>query len=118
MAFDFSMETVTSISTTEWSMPSDVDFAVAPTKNQACQVQLWVFIQGMAPGDEFIVRLYERMSVFADGSRSMEHESWRLAYPKDRLIQAGLILHNDWDFTIQKVAGSDRLVEWSLRRVI
>lgn len=114
MSFNFTQESSATIGTTEHSLPGDTETGVPTSQTDTCQVQLWVKVDSMAVGDEFLVQLYEKVT--SAGSQVVI-DSWRLCYPVDTLVQAGLILHNAWDITIKKVAGTDRTVEWSLRKV-
>ena len=114
MAFDFTKEGSAVVGTTEFSMPGNTTVGVPTSQTDTCQVQLWVLIDAMAAGDEFLVQLYEKVS---SGGAQVVIDSWRLCHPLDRLVQSGLLLHNDWDITIKKIAGTDRTVEYSLRKV-
>ena len=114
MSFDFTQEASALIGTTEHSMPANTEVGVPTAQVDTCQVQLWAKVDAMAAGDEFLVQLYEK--VVAAGSQVVI-ESWRLAYPVDKLVVSGFIVHNAWDITVKKIAGSDRTVEWSLRKV-
>ena len=114
MAFDFTEENSALVSTSEYSLPANTSVGVPTAQTSICQVQLWVAIDSMAAGDEFLVQLYEKVT---SGGAQKVIDSWRMVYPVDKLVQSGLILHNGWDITIKKIAGTDRTVEWSLRRV-
>lgn len=113
MAYDFAKESSASISTTEYSLPAASTTLAAQT--DTCMAQVMVNVLAMAAGDSFIIRLYEK--VIAAGAQKLV-DSWRLQYPQDFLLLPGIILHNGWDITIQKVAGTDRTVEWSIRKVV
>lgn len=114
MAFDFTQEDNATIGTTEYSLPADTTVGVPTEQTDTCQIQLWVAINAMAAGDEFLVQLYEKVTAL--GSQRVI-DSWRLVYPVDKLVQSGVLVHNGWDITIKKVTGTDRDVEWSLRKV-
>lgn len=113
MPFDFTKESSAAISTTEYSLPAASTTLAAQT--DTCMAQLMVNILAMAAGDSFIVRLYEK--VISTGAQKLV-DSWRLQYPQDFLLMPAIVLHNGWDITIQKVAGTDRTVEWSIRKVV
>lgn len=114
MAFDFAQEASASITTSEYSMPAATTVGVPTSQTDTCQVQPFINVLAMAAGDEFLVQFYEK--VLSSGSQRVM-ESWRLVYPKDKLILPAFIVHNAWDLTIKKIAGTDRTVEWSLRKV-
>ena len=114
MSFDFTQENSATVGTSELSMPANTTVGVPTSQSDTCQVQLWARIVGMAAGDEFLIQLYEK--TWSGGGQALI-DSWRLAYPVDKIVQSGLILHNAWDITIKKISGTDRVVEWSLRKV-
>ncbi len=114
MAFDFTKEDTATIGTTQYSMPADTTTGVPTSQTDACQLQAWINILSMAIGDEFVVKLYEK---FISGGAQIVVEEWRLVYPTRKLVLPAMILHVGWDLTITKVTGTDRAVEWSLRKV-
>lgn len=114
MAWDFTKESSALISTTEYSLPAATTVGVPTSQVDTCQVQLWAHIEAMAAGDEFLIQLYEKIT---SAGTQLVIDSWRLVFPVDRLLVAGMILHNGWDITIKKISGTDRTVEWSLRKV-
>jgi len=114
MAFDFVKEDSATIGATPYSMPADTTVGVPTSQVDTCQVQPWINILAMAIGDEFVVKLYEK---FLAGGAQVVVEEWRIIYPTRFLIIPSLIVHNGWDLVISKVAGTDRVVEWSLRKV-
>lgn len=114
MPFNFTQEDSATISTTEYSMPADTTTGVPTTQTDTCQLQGWVSIESMAAGDEFLVQLYEKI---IPGGTQRVIQSWRLCHPKRFVLIPALILHNGWDLTIKKIAGTDRTVQWSLRKV-
>lgn len=114
MAFNFTQENSASVGTVERSLPANTTTGVPTSQTDTCQVQGWVRVVSMAAGDEFLVQLYEK--TLTTGTQVV-WESWRLVYPTDKLLLPGLILHVAWDITVKKIAGTDRTVEWSLRKV-
>lgn len=114
MPFNFTQEDSAVIGTTEYSLPADTVTGVPTSQTDTCQLQAWVQVLAIAAADEFLVKLYEK--VLAAGAQ-VKIEEWRLNLHTPRLLLPSLILHNGWDLTIQKVSGTDRTVEWSLRKV-
>ena len=114
MAFNFSQEASATIGTTERSLPANTTSGVPTSQADTCQVQLWLKVNSMAAGDEFLVQLYEK--TLSAGSQVI-WSSWRLVHPVDKLILPAFIVHVAWDLTIKKITGTDRAVEWSLRKV-
>lgn len=78
--------------------------------------QLWVDAGNMAKGDEFIIQLYEKVEgtggtkkvFFSQTLSDLQSEIW---------VSPTFILINGWDFTIKKVAGTDRAFDASIRKV-
>lgn len=80
--------------------------------------QLWVDGIGaaMAKGDEFKIRIYEKVE--ATGGTKRVACQWTLSDAQSELfVTPTLILMNGWDMTIQKIAGSDRAFDASIRKV-
>jgi hypothetical protein len=76
--------------------------------------QLWVDAGNMAKGDEFRVRIYEKVE--ATGGTKKVVFSATLAHVQSEVFVAPtLVLMNGFDFTIQKIAGSDRAFDASVR---
>lgn len=114
MAFDFTYEGSSVVGAAEYSMPGDTTLGVPIGKSEVCQVQIWVNIPLLTSGDEYVVRVYEQV---AFGDTAIVIAEYRIAHPVKTLVTSGLILHNEWDITIQKVSGTDRTVYFSVRRV-
>lgn len=114
MPFDFTQENSATVGATARSMPANTTVGVPTSQADTCQLQAWIKVNAMAAGDEFLVQLYEK--VLAAGGQVVI-ESWRITFPRDKLVIPALILHNAWDLVVSKITGTDRVVEWSLRKV-
>jgi hypothetical protein len=78
--------------------------------------QLWIDAGNMAKGDEFIVRVYEKVEA-TGGTKKRVHQ-WSLAGVQSEIfVTPTLILMHGWDMTIQKIAGTDRAFDASIRKV-
>lgn len=80
--------------------------------------QLWVdpVGAGLAKGDEFIIRIYEKVE--ATGGTKRVAMSATLSDAQSELwVSPALTLMNGWDMTLQKVAGTDRAFDASIRKV-
>jgi hypothetical protein len=80
--------------------------------------QLWVDPVGasMAKGDEFAIRIYEKV----EGTGGTKREVFKATLSDaqaQNFVTPMLILINGWDMTIQKVAGTDRSFDASIRKV-
>jgi hypothetical protein len=78
--------------------------------------QLWIDAGNMAKGDEFKVRLYEKVE--GTGGTKKVFAAWSLlGVQAEIFVTPTFILINGWDMTIQKIAGSDRAFDASIRKV-
>ena len=105
-----------SISTTEISIVSGTSTLQTITDDGVYQLWLDPVGAAMAKGDEFIIRIYETVEgtggtkrvVFSSTLSDAQSELW---------VSPMLILINGWDMTLQKVAGTDRNWDASIRKV-
>jgi hypothetical protein len=113
MALDFALSDSASIGATEYFLASDSTTKADQTDD--CILMLVLYAVSIAAGDEFVVRLYEKITGAAGTQRSIE--LGRIVGPN-----AGpfwfpvMILGHGWEISIQKTAGTDRTIEWSLRK--
>lgn len=78
--------------------------------------QLWIDAGNMAKGDEFRVKAYEKVE--GTGGTKKVHAQWTLLGAQSEVfVTPTFILINGWDFTIQKIAGTDRAFDASIRKV-
>lgn len=107
----------TSISTTEYSLPNDAAYS-AGDGVLATPVVLQAFIDfsAMQAGDQYQVRIYD--SVYADSPMPTQKVIYEavLTGPQSGLfVTPSLVLLHNWDVTVDRLAGSDRSIAWSLR---
>jgi hypothetical protein len=70
----------------------------------------------MAKGDEFRIKLYEKVE--ASGGTKKVFAQWTLAGVQSEVfVTPTFILMNGWDMTIQKLAGTDRAFDASVRKI-
>lgn len=78
--------------------------------------QLWVDAYAMAKGDEFRIKLYEKVE--ATGGTKKVFAQWTLlGVQTEVFVTPTFILINGWDMTITKIAGTDRAFDASIRKV-
>lgn len=78
--------------------------------------QLWVDPGTMAKGDEFRIRLYEKVE--ATGGTKKVFAQWSmLGVQAEVFVTPTFILLHGWDMTMQKIAGTDRAFDASIRKV-
>lgn len=78
--------------------------------------QLWIDGGNMAKGDEFKVRLYEKVEA-TGGTKKVFFSASMMGVQSDNFVTPTFILMNGWDMTIQKIAGTDRAFDASIRKV-
>jgi len=78
--------------------------------------QLWIDAGTMAKGDEFRICLYEKVE--ATGGTKKKFACWSLlGLQAEVFVTPTFILMHGWDMTIQKIAGTDRAFDASIRKV-
>ena len=105
------------ISTSEYSLPGDTTTGVPTSQTDDCILQVWLDLANLIAGDEFRARLYEKVN--GAGATQRLVEEWSIvgaqALP-GRTFPTFMVGHG-WDFTLLRVAGADRVIGWSLRKV-
>lgn len=106
--------TALSVSTTELSLISGT--STLQTNTTAGVYQLWIDpVANMAKGDEFLVKVYE--TVRASGTKRVVWSATLSDAQSTLFVMPTLILMNGWDMTIDKIAGTDRAFDVSIRKV-
>lgn len=107
----FVMSAVT-VGTTELSIVSGT--TTLQNNTTAGAYQLFVDAANMAKGDEYRIKVYEKVKA-AGTKRSIT--SWTmLGLQAELFVLPTFMLLNGWDMTIQKVAGTDRAFDASIRK--
>jgi hypothetical protein len=85
------------------------------TNTTAGAYQLFVDAGSMAKADEYRIRVYEKVE--ATGGTKKVLGAWTLLGVQDEVFcTPTFMLMNGWDFTIQKIAGTDRAFDASVRK--
>lgn len=113
MAITFTNDSAT-ISTTEYSLPADTTTGVPTSQTDDCIFSAIIGFQNMIAGDQYEIKLYE-----SDGTSQGLIETWILtgAQSKPKFSLPSHILGVAWDLTVKRLAGADRVISWSLRKV-
>lgn len=113
MAISFTNDSA-SISTTEYSLPADGAGPTAQTDD--CVLQVFIDFGNMIAGDIYQVRLYEK---YAGAGTQRLVDEWVLngVQSKPMFVIPSVILGEGWDVTVDRIAGADRTIYWSLRKV-
>lgn len=101
------------VSTTEHSMTTDTSGPDAETSDGVFQI----FIDGpaVAAADQFRVRVYEKAN--SAGTQRVVFEKILSQAPTGPLVLPSIELLNGWDGTIDKLTGTDRAFDWSIRKL-
>jgi hypothetical protein len=102
------------IGTTEWDLSTNTSFTPDADTTKAA-IQLWLDLNALAVGDRFRLKLYEKI---ASGGTQRQVDQWDFVGVQASPLQAlpVMVLLWGWAFTLQKIAGTDRAISWSLRR--
>lgn len=102
------------VGTTEWSLTTDTSGPDVETSDGVFQV--WLDVNTIAAGDQFQVRVYEKVQ--ASDTQRVCHEAVLVGAQSPPIyVIPSLILMNGWDITLKKLAGTDRAITWSIRKV-
>lgn len=102
------------VSTTEWSMTTDTAGPDADATDGIYQA--FVDLNALADGDRYEFRLYEKAQS-TDTQRLGYREVFQNAQAEPLFISPSFVLINGWDMTLIKVAGTDRTITWSIRKI-
>lgn len=115
MAIAEAFQSSVSVSTTEYFL------AAASTTQGAGQstkgaYQLFLDLANLVNGDEFRIRAWDAISSGGTVRVAME---WTVAHAQSEplWVTPTLLLFHKWDFSIIRLAGSDRTIAWSIRAV-
>jgi hypothetical protein len=103
-----------SISTTEYSLPNN-STSLTPITDDGVY-QTFIDLANMAAGDQYEIKLYEKVT---SGGTQRLVDTWIVtgAQPSPAFTLPSFILLHGWDVTMKRLAGSDRTIGWSIRKV-
>jgi hypothetical protein len=102
------------ISTTEHSMTTD---SAGPDVDTTAGIfQAFIDLNALAAGDEFVFKAYEKVRT-GDTQRLVYTATFRDAQGTPVWVSPTLILGVGWDMTLDKIAGTDRAINWRISRV-
>lgn len=103
-----------SISTTEYFLASNSTTATYQTGDGV--YQLFLDLNALAAGDIYELKCYEKTRS-ASTARVVFSETIRGPLASPVLATPSLLLLHGWEFSLDKIAGTDRTIEWSIRQV-
>jgi hypothetical protein len=104
-------ETVT---TTEWSLTTDTAGPDADTTDGV--YQCYLDLNALLKGDVFQFKVYEKVGS-ASTQRLVYSVRFSNAQSEPVWVSPSLILLHGWDMTLLKVSGTDRAIDWSVRKI-
>lgn len=103
-----------SISTTEYSLPNN-STTLTPQTDDAL-LQVWIDFAAMTAGDEYEWKLYEKVNGGGATQRVIAR-GLLVGAQSHPVVTPSLIVVHGWDVTVKKLAGTDRTIGWSLRKI-
>lgn len=103
-----------SVSGTEWSMTTDTAGPDVETSDGVFQA--FIDLNLMGTGDEFQIKVYEKCQS-TDTQRVVYQSNLLGPQSPPIFVTPSLVLMNGWDMTLKKIAGTDRTITWSIRKV-
>jgi hypothetical protein len=102
------------VSTTEWSMTTDTAGPDVETSDGIFQA--FIDFNAVAAGDVFEFKCYEK--VLSSSTQRLVYSA-RIAGAQSQpnWVSPTLVLMNGWDMTLIKISGTDRSIDWSIRKV-
>jgi len=104
--------TGTTISTTEISL-TNLTSTIA-SRTEAGVFQAWIDFGPTVKGDLFRIRVYEK--VRSADSQQVVYEAAIAGQVTLLWTHPPLLLINGWDFSLLKLAGTDRSLAWTVRK--
>lgn len=102
------------VTATELSIPSGT--TTLSTRTESGVYQLFIDAGLMAKGDEYRVKIYEKVEA-TGGTKKVLCQWTLLGAQSEIFVTPTFILMHGWDMTIQKIAGTDRAFDASVRKV-
>lgn len=107
-------QSAVTVSTTEYSLTNNSTTLGAQTTDGV--YELYLDTANMAAGDEYEVRVYEK--VVGAGSQKLAYPVFTLGgvQPFAFKLPLGVLMHG-WEVSLKRTAGADRAFSWSIRQV-
>lgn len=112
MAITFANDSAT-IGTTEYFLASD---STTPTyQTTVCIVQLFLDLSALTSSEEYQLNFYEKVN----GGTARLVERWAIqgSQLRPHFATPSTVVGEGWEFGVKKIAGTDRAIPWSIRRV-
>jgi len=114
MAISGLYENTATISTTEYSLPNNGTTLTPKTDDGI--IQLFLDLSNLALGDQYELEIYEKARS-ADTQRLISVSTFDGSQSQPLYVSPSFVFLYGWDFTLKKLAGTDRAFYWSVRSV-
>lgn len=104
-----------SVTNDEWDLPSDTTTLGAQTDDGI--YQCFLDLNLLAAGDVFEFRCYEKVGS-ASTQRLVYSARFAGAQGAPNWVSPCLVLLHGWTMSLNKIAGTDRTIDWSIRKVV
>jgi hypothetical protein len=111
MAISLTNDSAT-IGATEYWLASDSTTKTNQTDD--CILQAFIDFGAMVAGDQYKVRIVEQIN---GGTQRTLFESIMTGAQASPFVSPALVLGEGWEVGVQKLAGTDRSIGWSLRKL-
>lgn len=115
MAITEAFQNSQSITTTEHDLPTDTTTLTDNTDDGVFQVFLDLNL--LADGDTFRLKAYEAISSAGTRRVFWSQDFANAQGTEDLWVSPSFILMHKWTFSLTKIAGTDRVIDWSIRKV-
>jgi hypothetical protein len=102
------------VGASEWSMTTDTAGPDADTNDGIYQA--FIDLNAIAVSDIFEFRVYEKV-LSSSTQRLVYSATFANAQSQANWCSPSLILMHGWDMTLIKLSGTDRAIDWSIRKV-
>ena len=102
------------VGTTEHSLTTDTAGPDVDTNDGV--YQCFLDLNALAKGDVFEFKVYEKVGA-ASTQRVVYSVRFANAQTEPIWVSPSLILLHGWDMTLDKISGTDRAIDWSIRAI-
>lgn len=103
------------ITTTEYSCPANTTYSSGSPQTSAGIYQVFLDTSDMVAGDQLQIRIYEKCR--SGDTQRVIYESILTGTMASTWVSPSLVLINGWDVTLDTLAGTTIVVNWSIRKV-
>lgn len=116
MAITALHEDSATIGTTEYSLPADANYSSGSPQTSDGVFQLFLDLSALTTTEEYLLKVYEKVQS-GGTQRVVWSRTFLGAQSEPHWVSPSLVLMHGWDMTLDKIAGTDRTIGWSVRQV-